>query len=137
MLSVTNLLLLKQAVILLLNESHELFEELLGVSLISWHRLMKLHPNNSFNLNWRKQILPLQLIAFVHASKRRFKTGLKAIYAAQTIISEMDETEERNLDYLMAVNTLTGFLLLSIERPSDALEFITIAERIAYKLVNR
>ena len=48
-----------QAVILLLNESHELFEELLGVSLISWHRLMKLHPNSSFNLNWRKQVLPL------------------------------------------------------------------------------
>ena len=35
----------------------------------------------------------------------------------------------------MAVNTLTGFLLLSISKPLEALEFIQIAERIAYKLI--
>jgi len=44
----------------------------------------------------------------------------------------MDETVERNLDYLMAVNTLTAYLLLQIEKPSEAFEFITIAERIAH-----
>ena len=62
---------------------------------------------------------------------------MKAIYAAQTIVSELDETVERNLDYLMAVNTLTGYLLLSIDKPLEALEFITIAERIAYKLIEK
>ena len=62
---------------------------------------------------------------------------MKAIYAAQTIVSELDETVERNLDYLMAVNTLTGYLLLSIDKPHEALEFITIAERIAYKLIEK
>lgn len=35
----------------------------------------------------------------------------------------------------MSVNTLTGFLLLSINKPQEALEFILIAERIVYKLV--
>lgn len=35
----------------------------------------------------------------------------------------------------MAVNTLTGFLLLSIQKPEEALEFIMIAERIVYKLI--
>lgn len=35
----------------------------------------------------------------------------------------------------MAVNTLTGFLLLSIQKPHEALEFIMIAERIVYKLI--
>lgn len=35
----------------------------------------------------------------------------------------------------MAVNTLTGYLLLSIEKPQEALEFIMIAERIVYKLI--
>ena len=35
----------------------------------------------------------------------------------------------------MAVNTLTAFLLLSIHKPQEALEFILIAERIVYKLV--
>ena len=37
----------------------------------------------------------------------------------------------------MAVNTLTGYLLLSIDKPVEALEFITIAERIAYKLIEK
>jgi len=98
---------------------------------------MKMHPNNSFDLNWKKQVLQFQLLALLHAKKKKYKTGLKAIYAAQTIVSELDETVERNLDYLMAVNTLTGYLLLSIDKPVEALEFITIAERIAYKLIEK
>ena len=43
-----------KTVILLLNENMELFDELLGVSLRAWETLMKLHPNNSFNLFWKK-----------------------------------------------------------------------------------
>lgn len=42
---------------------------------------------------------------------------------------------ERNLDYIMAVNTLTAFLLLSIQKPVEAMEFILIAERIVYRLI--
>lgn len=83
----------------------------------SWDTLMKLHPNYTFNLNWKKQVLAFQLLAVLHAQKKKFKTGLKAIYAAQTIASELDETIERNLDYIMAVNVLTSFLLLSINKP--------------------
>ena len=98
---------------------------------------MSLHIDNSFNLHWKKQILSFMLLALIHAKKKKFKTGLKAIYAAQTIVSELDETVERNLDYLMAVNTLTAFLLLSIEKPVEALEFILIAERICMKLVEK
>ena len=78
---------------------------------------MKLYPNYTFDLGWKKQVLAFQLLAMVHASKRKFKGGLKAIYAAQTIVSELDETVERNLDYLMSINTLTGYLLLCIEKP--------------------
>lgn len=96
---------------------------------------MKLHANYTFNLNWKKQVLAFELLALIHAQKRKFKAGLKAIYSAQTIVSELDETSERNLDYIMAVNTLTGYLLLSIEKPQEALEFIMIAERIVYKLI--
>lgn len=44
----------------------------------------------------------------------------------------MDEKEERNLDYLISVNTLTAYLLLEIDKPAEAFEFITIAERIAH-----
>ena len=98
---------------------------------------MRIHPNNYFDLNWKKQVLQFQLLALLHARKKKYKTGLKAIYAAQTIVSELDETTERNLDYVMAVNTLTGYMLLTIEKPVEALEFITIAERIAYKLIEK
>jgi len=69
-------------VILLLNENFELFEELLAVSMRSWDTLMKLHLNYTFNLNWKKQVLAFQLLAVMHAQKKKFKTGLKAIYAA-------------------------------------------------------
>ena len=51
-------------------------------------------------------------------------------------MSELDEKKERNLDYIMAVNCLTGLLLISINKPREALDFINIAERIAYKLVD-
>jgi hypothetical protein len=66
----------------LLNENYELFDELLAVSLRAWDTLMKLHPNFSFNLNWKKQVLAFELLALIHAQKRKFKAGLKAIYSA-------------------------------------------------------
>lgn len=103
----------------------------------AWDRLLKLHANYSFDLLWKKQVLAFQLLSLVHAKKKKFKTGLKAVYAAQTIVSELDETVERNLDYLMAVNTLTGYLLLMIEKPEEAMEFISIAERIAFRLLEQ
>ena len=71
----------------------------------------------------------------MHAKKEKLKTGLKANYAAQTIVSELDENIYRNLDYLMSVNTLTSYLLLLVKKPVEALEFIKIAERIAYRLL--
>ena len=71
----------------------------------------------------------------MHAKKKKLKTGLKANYAAQTIVSELDENVNRNLDYLLSVNTLTSYLLLLVKKPLEALEFIKIAERIALRLL--
>lgn len=71
----------------------------------------------------------------MHAKKGKFKMAIKANYAAQTIVAVLDESQERNLDYLLAVNTLTAYLLLHVKKPTEALEFIKIAERIAYRLL--
>ena len=71
----------------------------------------------------------------MHAKKRKLRTGLKANYAAQTIVSELDENVQRNLDFLMSVNTLTSYLLLMVKKPVEALEFIKIAERISLRLL--
>lgn len=51
-------------------------------------------------------------------------------------MSELDENVERNLDYLLSVNTLTSYLLLLVKKPVEALEFIKIAERVAMKLLD-
>jgi len=48
----------------------------------SWECMMKLHPNNTFNINWKKQVLAFQLLALMHAKRKKLKTGLKANYAA-------------------------------------------------------
>lgn len=71
----------------------------------------------------------------MHVKKKKLKTGLKANYSAQTIVSELDENVYRNLDYLMSVNTLTSYLLILVKKPMEALEFIKIAERIALRLL--
>ena len=54
----------------------------MGVSLRAWESLMRLHTNYTFNLYWKKQVLAFELLALMHAQKRKYKTGLKAIYAA-------------------------------------------------------
>ena len=82
-------------------------------------------------------MLAFELLALVHAQKRKYRLGLKAVHSAQTIVADLDETVERNLDYIMAVNTLTGFLLLCIGRPFEALEFILIAEKTIFTLIEK
>ena len=90
----------------------------------------------SFDVNWRKQILAFQLLALLFTKKRRPKSGLKAAYHAQTIIGTLDETNERDLDYMLAVHTMTGYLLLLSERPKEAFDFLELSERAAQKLSN-
>jgi len=97
---------------------------------------MLLHKDNKFDLNWRKQILAFNLLSLLHSKNKKHKTALKSIYQAQSIIAMLDETIDRNLDYLISVNTLTGYLLLQIEKPTEAEEFLILAERISYQLAN-
>ena len=42
-------------------------------------------------------------------------------------MADLDESVDRNLDYLVAVNTLTAYLLLTIGKPVEALEFVNSA----------
>jgi len=76
--------------------------------------------------------LAFNLLALLHSKNKKNKTALKSIYQAQSIIAMFDETIDRNLDYLISVNTLTGYLLLLIEKPVEAAEFLILAERISY-----
>ena len=69
------------------------------------------------------------MLAVLYAKKDKLKTALKSIYQAQTIVSRLDETIERNLDYVIVVNMLTSFLLLNVNRAAEALEFIELADK--------
>lgn len=64
----------------------------------------------------------------------KFKLGLRANYTAHVIAAELDEKVPRNLDYLIAINTQTAYLLLVINKPQEALDFILAAQRCCYKL---
>jgi hypothetical protein len=57
----------------------------------------------------------------------KFKLGLRANYTAHVIAAVLDENVPRNLDYLIAINTQTAYLLLVINKPSEALDFILAA----------
>lgn len=81
-------------------------------------------------------MLAFQLLALMHLKKGKVKTSIKANYAAQTVVSVLGEEVPRNLDYLLAVNTLSAYLLLIARRPAEALEFIKISERFAIQLLD-
>ena len=119
---------------MLLNENLAQFEEQLDLALRAWQQLMRLQ-GSEFNVFYKKQVLALQLLALMHTKKKKVKQALKVNYTAQTIVSELDESVPRNLDYLISVNTLTSFLLLQVCKPAEALEFIKITERIAMRLL--
>jgi hypothetical protein len=69
------------------------------------------------------------MLAVLYAKKDKLKTALKSIYQAQTIVSRLDETIERNLDYVIIVNMLTSYLLLKVNKAAEALEFIELADK--------
>ena len=57
----------------------------------------------------------------------KFKLGLRANYTAHVLAADLDVSVPRNLDYLIAINTQTAYLLLVIHKPVEALDFILAA----------
>jgi hypothetical protein len=89
-----------------------------------------------FNVYWKKQFVAFQLISLMHLQRLRAKTALKSNHTAHKLVSVLDETNERNLDYMLSVNTMTAYLLLHSKKPNDALQFIQLAERLAFRLLD-
>ena len=76
-----------------------------------------------------------QLLAHLDTKLAKFKAGLKANYTSHVIAADLDDAAPRNLDYLIAINTQTAFLLLLVNKPAEALEFILVAQRCCNRLV--
>ena len=64
------------------------------------------------------------------SSANKYKMAMHSIYAAQKITCELDKEQPRNLDYMLAVNILTAFVLLRINKLKEAVQFLDIAEKI-------
>ena len=75
------------------------------------------------------------LLGFVYMQTKKYKLALKMISQAQKITSKMDQQSPRNVDYILSVNVMTALILLKINKPKHALEFLKIADRMAELLV--
>ena len=72
----------------------------------------------------------------VYLRRDKEKLALRSLHQAQNIVAALDETVlhfcfetvPRTCDYVVAVNSLTAFVLLKLRKPQEALDFITIAE---------
>ena len=64
----------------------------------------------------------------VYLRRDKEKLALRSLHQAQNIVAALDETVPRTCDYVVAVNSLTAFVLLKLGKLQEALDFITIAE---------
>lgn len=51
-------------------------------------------------------------------------------------MNSLDDTNERNCDYLLAINFFTAYLLQQIGRLRESLNFVAVAERMLFKLLS-
>ena len=77
----------------------------------------------------------LQMLTVVFIKKNKDKKALKTLYLSQGIVSELDENVHRHFDYIVSVNCLTAYLLIKVEQPKEAQEFIQIAEKAVQYLL--
>ena len=68
----------------------------------------------------------------IHITNGRF---LVSILVNLTAGLSLDDTEERNCDYLVAINFFTAYLLQLIGRLKESLNFVAVAERMLFKLL--
>ena len=115
---------------LLLNDKNsETFHELLEKTSKNYQVMMNVLWTK-FDLKWKKQILYFMLVSFAfNRIQKPPKIMLSCIFSAQRITSSLDRDVPRNLDYIIAVNTLTALILTKIGRSDEALEFILAAEK--------
>ena len=119
---------------MLLNKSTDLYQHHLSLSLSTLIRLMN-DRGVCYHQNYKKQVLMFMLLAFVYQQAKKYKLALKMISQAQKITSQLDQHNPRNVDYILSVNVMTALILLKINKPKHALEFLKIADKMAELLV--
>lgn len=115
--------------LLLSDQNSEQFLELLDKTSKNYKVMMD-YQHEEFDLKWKKQITYFMLASYAfYQAKKPPNMMLSCIFSAQRITSSIDRDVPRNLDYILAVNTLTALILTKIGRSDEALEFILAAEK--------
>lgn len=77
----------------------------------------------------------MMLFSYVQAHHLKFQNALFCVHQAHAITAEIDQKVPRNLDYILAVNLMTAYLLLKIQKVKQAIEFLEICEEATDKLI--
>lgn len=77
----------------------------------------------------------MNLICLAQVRRGREIQGLKCLFEAQTIVSSLPESPDRNLDYILSTNTLTAAILILIKKPSESLNFLKISQRLVLQML--
>lgn len=80
-------------------------------------------------------VLLMLVISYVNAFHSKYQQALACIHQAHQISAQLQNTCPRNLDYILAVNLMTAYLLLKIKKPQQACEFLVIAEQTTNQLI--
>jgi hypothetical protein len=62
--------------------------------------------------------------------------ALKCCLLAQKITASLDRKIPRNLDFVLAVNTITALVLLKVGKAAEAYDFVLIAESAVMDLID-
>ena len=57
----------------------------------------------------------MQLLMMLLVRKGKEAAALRALFPAQKIVSELDDSSQRHFDYIVSVNCLTAFVLLRLQ----------------------
>ena len=69
----------------------------------------------------------------IHIPNGRFLVSILVILTAGL---SLDDADERNCDYLVAINFFTAYRLQLIGRLKESLNFVAVAERMLFKLLS-
>lgn len=98
------------------------------------YRQLMIQKYEQFDLGWKKQISLFLLLAITLYKQGKIKHSLHCLAIGHKITTTLHKKNEhypRNIDYLLAVNTLTSFLLMKMGKINEALKYIYIAEELS------
>ncbi|TNV84817.1 hypothetical protein FGO68_gene3064 [Halteria grandinella] len=81
-------------------------------------------------LKWRGRILHQNLLAYFFYQLKDYGNALKYTFEAQSLAVELDESKNRDCDYIVAVNFVTFLILWKIGKHDEAKRYVDINRKL-------